>query len=51
MKQFISHLHLHDPQNKMVPLMMPFILVDLSNGVKFHSYIMKSCKFSSLKHN
>ncbi len=28
-------LHLHRDRNKVVPFMKPFILVDLSNGVKF----------------
>jgi hypothetical protein len=30
-------VHLHGHQNKMVPLMKPYIFVDLNNGVKFHS--------------
>jgi hypothetical protein len=30
-------MHLHCHQNKMVPLMKPYILVDFSNGTKFHS--------------
>jgi hypothetical protein len=29
---------LHGHQNKMVPLMKPFILVDFSNGTKFPNY-------------
>jgi hypothetical protein len=28
-------MHLHDHQNKVVPFMKPFILANLSNGVKF----------------
>jgi hypothetical protein len=32
-------VHLHGHQNKIVPLMKPFILVDLNDGIKFHIYI------------
>jgi hypothetical protein len=35
-------MHLHGHQNKMVPLMKPFILVDLSNGTKFYNYTYSS---------
>jgi hypothetical protein len=28
-------MHLHGHRNKMLPLMKPFILVDLSNGVTY----------------
>jgi hypothetical protein len=31
-------MRFHGHRNKMVPLMKPFIFVDLSNGVKFHNY-------------
>jgi hypothetical protein len=33
-------MHLHGHRNKVVPLMKPFILVDIKNGVKFcnHTY-------------
>jgi hypothetical protein len=31
-------MHLHGHRNKMVPLMMPFILANLSNGTKFRNY-------------
>ncbi len=31
-------MHLHGHQNKMVPFMKPFILVDFNNGVKFCNY-------------
>ncbi len=31
-------MHLHCHQNKVVPFMKPTILVDFSNGIKFHSY-------------
>jgi hypothetical protein len=31
-------MHLHGHWNKVVPLMKPFILVDLNNGVKFCRY-------------
>jgi hypothetical protein len=37
MHEFTMHLHGH--QNKMVPLIKPSILVDLSNGIKFRNYI------------
>jgi hypothetical protein len=30
-------VHLHGRRNKVVPLMKPFILVDISNGAKFNS--------------
>ncbi len=30
-------MHLRDHQNKVVPLMKPFILASFSNGAKFHS--------------
>ncbi len=32
-----STVHLHGHWNKLVPLMKPFILMDLSNGVKFYN--------------
>jgi hypothetical protein len=32
-------MHLHGHQNKAMPLMKPYILVDLNNGAKFHGYI------------
>ncbi len=32
-------MHLHGHRNKMVPLMEPFVIVDLSNNAKFHSCI------------
>jgi hypothetical protein len=32
-------MHLHGHQNKVVPFMKPFILVDLNNGAKFCNYI------------
>jgi hypothetical protein len=35
---FRCTMHLCGHQNKMVPLMNPFILVDLGNNVKFHNY-------------
>jgi hypothetical protein len=31
---FVVHFHGH--QNKVVPLMKPYVLVDRSNGAKFH---------------
>jgi hypothetical protein len=31
-------MHFHGHQNKMVPLMKPFILVDFNNGIEFHNY-------------
>jgi hypothetical protein len=31
-------MHLHGHQNKMVPVMKPFILVDLNDGIKFRNY-------------
>jgi hypothetical protein len=31
-------VHLHGHQNKVVPLMKPFIFMDINNGVKFRSY-------------
>jgi hypothetical protein len=31
-------VHLHGHWNKVVPLVKPFIFVNLSNGAKFHSY-------------
>jgi hypothetical protein len=31
-------VHLHDHRNKVTPLMKLSILVDLSNGAKFHNY-------------
>jgi hypothetical protein len=37
-------MHLHDHQNKFVPLMKPFILVNLNNGDKF-----RTCTFWSIK--
>ncbi len=36
MPEFVVHLHCH--QNKAMPFMKPFILMDLSNGVKFQNY-------------
>jgi hypothetical protein len=30
-------MHLYGHRNKVVPLMKPFIFLDLNNGVKFHS--------------
>ncbi len=31
-------MHLHGHQNKVLPLMKLFILVDFNNDVKFHNY-------------
>ncbi len=31
-------VHLHGHRNKMAPLMKPFILTNLSNGIKFRHY-------------
>jgi hypothetical protein len=31
-------MHFHGHWNKVVPFMKPSILVDLNNGIKFHSY-------------
>jgi hypothetical protein len=36
---FRCAMHLHGHRNKMVPLMKPFILTDLNNGVKLRNYI------------
>ncbi len=35
--EFIVHLHGH--QNKVVPLVKPFVLVNINNGTKFGNYI------------
>jgi hypothetical protein len=31
-------MHLHGHRNKVVPLMKPFILADINNGVKFRNH-------------
>jgi hypothetical protein len=31
-------MHLHDHRNKVMPLLKPSILADLSNGAKFRNY-------------
>jgi hypothetical protein len=36
---FECAMHLHGHRNKVAPLMKTAILVNLSNGTKFHNYI------------
>ncbi len=43
-------MHLHGHWNKVVPLMKPFILADLSNGVKFHNYTCRSTNDTQSHH-
>jgi hypothetical protein len=46
--RFMCAMHLRGHWNKMVPFMKRFILVDLSNGLKFHSY---TCWLTNDTHN
>jgi len=43
-------VHFHGHQNKMVPHMKPFILVDLSNEAKFHNCICWLTNYTQCHH-